>query len=78
MKCGGEQWQGEMALGNSIYKRSPDKEDACVTPSGGGGGIQTVGGGRERKKKMGEEMLTGSVTDSCQENECATTTHTKG
>lgn len=27
---------------------------------------------------MGEETLTGSVTDSCQENEFATTTHMDG
>lgn len=66
-----------MALGNSVYKRSPDKEDACVTPRGGETESKRWVGG-ERKNKMGEEALSGSVTDSCQENEFATTTHTNG
>lgn len=70
------------AQGNSVYKRSPDRSDVCVcmclcqfeTPGRGGGGqIPKSGweGETQKEKRVGEERLSLSMTDSCQENESA-------
>lgn len=57
------------SLGNSIHKRSGEEVCMCLRPNGKACSKRWVGGETEMKKRPeeGEETMTVSVTDSCQE-----------
>ena len=72
-------------MGNSAYKRSPDRQDVCVRvclrPEGEAESQKGVGGQTKEEGGGGDGGDADvSVTDSCQENEsavCQPTAHTQ-